>query len=43
VPAELAEERLVRSLLAGLGGVTMTAAALLLERACRVRGDDEAP
>lgn len=43
VPAELAGERLVRSLLAGLGGVTMTAAALLLERACRVRGDDEAP
>ena len=37
---ELAGERLVRSALAGLAGVMIVVAALLLERACRVRRDD---
>jgi hypothetical protein len=39
--AELAGERLVRSGLAGLAGVAIVAGSLMLERACRVRGDDE--
>ncbi len=38
--AELAEQRMVRSLVAGVAGVGIVAASLLLERACRVRGDD---
>lgn len=38
----LAQERMVQSLVAGLGGVLIVAAALLLERACRVRRDDGA-
>lgn len=41
VPAELGDERLLRSALAGLAGVGIVASALLLERACRVRSDDE--
>lgn len=40
VPAELGDERIVRSALAGLAGVGIVAAALFLERACRVRSDD---
>lgn len=40
VPAELGDERIVRSGLAGLAGVGIVAAALFLERACRVRSDD---
>lgn len=40
--AELAGQRAVRSALASLGGVAMTVAAVFLERACRVRSDDEA-
>jgi len=39
-PAELADERIVRSTVAGLAGVGIAAAALFLERACRVRSDD---
>ena len=39
--AELAEERLVRSVIAGLAGVAIVAASLLLERACRVRPEDD--
>jgi hypothetical protein len=39
VSAELAEQRAVRSLIAGLGGMCVVVSALLLERACRVRND----
>lgn len=39
VRAELADERLLRSALAGLAGAAIVVAALLLERACRVRSD----
>ncbi len=35
--AELADERILRSSLAGLAGVAIVIGALLLERACRVR------
>ncbi|WP_182379027.1 DUF3180 domain-containing protein [Nocardioides sp. WS12] len=42
-PAELADERLVRSLIATGCAVAAAVAALLLERACRVRGDDPEP
>jgi len=43
VSAELAEQRAVRSLIAGLGGASVVVTALLLERACRVRkGEDDA-
>jgi hypothetical protein len=38
---ELAGERLLRSALAGIAGVTIVLASLALERACRVRRDDE--
>ncbi|MGA8258420.1 MAG: DUF3180 domain-containing protein [Nocardioides sp.] len=37
---ELADERLLRSALAALAGLVVVIAALLLERACRVRKDD---
>ena len=36
----LGDERLVRSALAGVGGLLTAVAALLLERACRVRSED---
>ncbi len=36
----LAGQRMVRSLIAGLGGALITLAALLLERACRTPGPD---
>jgi hypothetical protein len=39
--AELAQQRMVQSLVAGAAGVSIVAASLWLERACRVRGDDE--
>ena len=39
--AELAGERLLRSALAGLAGLAIVAASLLLERACRVRQDED--
>jgi hypothetical protein len=38
-PAELAGQRILRSVVAVLAGVAMLAGALLLERACRVRKD----
>lgn len=38
--AELADERMLRSGIAAVGGLCMCGAALLLERACRVRDDD---
>lgn len=41
VRAELADERLLRSALAGVAGVAIVVGALLLERACRVRSGDE--
>ena len=40
VDAELADQRLVRSLVASAGSVLVVVTALLLERACRVRDDD---
>jgi hypothetical protein len=41
VAAELAEQRALRSLIAGLGGACVVVSALLLERACRVRNDQD--
>jgi hypothetical protein len=41
VRAELADERLLRSVVAGVAGVAIVVGALLLERACRVRSGDE--
>jgi hypothetical protein len=38
---ELAGERLLRSALAGVAGVTIVLASLALERACRVRRDED--
>ena len=38
-PAELAGQRIVRSVVAVLAGIAMVVGALLLERACRVRED----
>lgn len=42
VHTELADQRVWRSALAGIAGIAIVATALLLERACRVRSDDEA-
>jgi hypothetical protein len=41
IGAELAGERAWRSLAAAAAGVAIVATALLLERACRVRSDDD--
>jgi hypothetical protein len=43
VGAELAEERVSRSVAAGVGGLVVLVTALLLERACRVRTPDDSP
>lgn len=43
LPGELADDRILRSLLAAAAGAAIVVAALLLERACRVRSDDEEP
>jgi len=43
VPGELADDRILRSLLAAAAGAVIVGAALLLERACRVRKDHEEP
>lgn len=42
IEAELAEQRIIRSLCAVLAGLVITSVAIWLERACRVRGDDDA-
>lgn len=39
-PAELADERVLRSLVAAAAGLVAAVAALLLERACRVRSHE---
>lgn len=39
--ADLAKERMTRSLLAGLASVLIVVGSLMLERACRVRGGDD--
>ncbi len=41
VDADLAEQRMIRSFVAAACGVLVVAAAFLLERACRVRRDDD--
>lgn len=41
IDTDLAQQRLVRSLLATAAGVLICLGAVLLERACRVRSDDE--
>ena len=41
VEAELASQRAWRSLAAAIAGVAITITAVLLERACRVRSDDD--
>ena len=41
VSAEMADERAVRSVLAGLAGLVVLVMSLLLERACRVPGADD--
>lgn len=43
VQAELAGERVTLSVVAAGGALLATAASLLVERACRVRDDDEEP
>jgi lysylphosphatidylglycerol synthetase-like protein (DUF2156 family) len=43
VPGELADDRMLRSLLAAAAAVVVVVGALLLERACRVRSDDPEP
>ncbi len=43
VDTDLAQQRVWRSALTGLAGVAVVTTALLLERACRVRSDDEEP
>lgn len=40
-PAELGSERIVMSLVAAFGAVLTVAGSLLLERACRVSGDED--
>jgi hypothetical protein len=42
-PAELPEQRAVRSFVAALGGACVVGGALVLERACRVRKDEDGP
>lgn len=42
LPAELAEQRVIRAGVAAVAGFLMCGAALALERACRVREDDDA-
>lgn len=43
VHAELADERILRSVVAALAGGAMVVGGLLLERACRVPSDDDEP
>ena len=39
--AEMADDRALRAMLAGLGGLLVLVMSLLLERACRVRTPDD--
>lgn len=41
--SELADERVLRSAVAAVGGVAIAISSLLLERACRVRSGDDEP
>jgi len=41
IDAELADQRIIRGLCATLAGLVITGVAIWLERACRVRGDDD--
>jgi hypothetical protein len=41
VDTELGSQRVWRSVLAGLGGIAIVVTSLLLERACRVRSDED--
>lgn len=41
VGTELADQRVLRSVVSGLAGAAIVGTALVLERACRVRSDDE--
>lgn len=43
IDADLAQQRVVRSFAAAVGGLLVVVAALLLERACRVRRDPDEP
>ena len=43
VDSDLATERMIRSAVAGVCGLLVVAAGLLLERACRVPPDDDEP
>lgn len=43
IDSDLGTQRVLRSAIAALAGVLITATALWLERACRVRQDDSAP
>lgn len=43
VDSDLGEQRVLRSAVAAVGGLSIAATAVLLERACRVRKDDSAP
>jgi hypothetical protein len=43
VDTELGSQRVWRSVFGGVAGVAIVVTALLLERACRVRSDDEEP
>ena len=41
--SDLASQRLWRSAIAALAGVAIVVTSIVLERACRVRSDDEEP
>ncbi len=43
VESDLATQRAVRSAIAGLGGILVVVAGLMLERACRVPPEDDEP
>ncbi|GAB7005927.1 hypothetical protein JCM18899A_34000 [Nocardioides sp. AN3] len=43
IDAELAQQRVVRSLVAAIAGALICLGGLMLERACRVRPDDDRP
>ena len=43
VQSDLADQRALRSAIAGIAGILMVVAGVLLERACRVPPEDDAP